>query len=445
MSEIRPAAKRSSDEIDELPSKRIHQEFKELSVSEDAKKSIESDLKDMALIDLLKAVDANVELKSMAESIYMEDYANKLVNLIRVDDESSSNQLVEMGDTISIFNKLTALKFLRCFGHLITALNLDFYSVNPLIRAKIIRYVNKFCADTLIELKISSVNDGPLEKFEKPFAKVTKLQFSYCRLDSYTTDFNIWFPKLRHLDMSCNNRLASRDCIEDYFRDLKYLAVKVDSEFCFNEDNVIEALQYNENLKHFGICGQFDMKFLEKVAKHMKYAESLDIDWPKGFEKTSEKEVNFKSVKQFKTNLIHLNGKMPVTFNHLEELTLIACCPTDECRDFIRKHTSLIKLNIYTSSSKGFVNSLLKILKVAHSVIEVNFFDGHFTGDEIIKLLDGCNTSQKFSFSLDDQSVHDQLMEQLGEHWKTTIDGDRVTFEQKKNSNGKKFCDIITL
>lgn len=103
-------------------------------------------------------------------------------------------------DSIIIRNAYFGLKMLKSFGKSIQTLELNFENAETNAAKLIGQYVDKYCSDTLTELKLVFREGDALSLFKKPFKNVRKVTF--VQKSSYNTvarPTNRTFPALREL------------------------------------------------------------------------------------------------------------------------------------------------------------------------------------------------------------------------------------------------------
>lgn len=71
---------------------------------------------------------------------------------------------------LDLFKVLRCFKVLRLFGSKIFKLLIDFFYLNANKIAKLAQYLNKFCADFLINIKLRITSSVMMENWAKPFS-----------------------------------------------------------------------------------------------------------------------------------------------------------------------------------------------------------------------------------------------------------------------------------
>ncbi|XP_055307563.1 uncharacterized protein LOC129571742 [Sitodiplosis mosellana] len=100
----------------------------------------------MELEDLLQAAESNAQRKMAIETVFLAKFQLETVKC-----SPSYDQTIEyQNGIISIGDITVCLNFLHCFGHLIKKFQMEFDD------DELLCHLNEYCADTLIELNISS-------------------------------------------------------------------------------------------------------------------------------------------------------------------------------------------------------------------------------------------------------------------------------------------------
>lgn len=146
----------------------------------------------LGLGDLLNIVDSSKRFTNAANLVFTRKYKNRW-NL-QPSQERNGNATAIQGKNINDLR--TALKFLRCFGHALTTLDVNITDSSSKHCDVVLNYVNTFCASNLTEIEITG-NSFILQSshFKKPFPKVEKVTLNSCQ-PAESTDLKKWFPKM---------------------------------------------------------------------------------------------------------------------------------------------------------------------------------------------------------------------------------------------------------
>lgn len=145
------------------------------------------------LRDLLNVADANKYIKSAADSLFVRNFGKKTI-FLRV-MFARSDELLEMSQhKIEVNDLKTSLRLMRCFGAFISKLEYDFSIESvPTHRSVLDRYINDYCAESLIEMEFFTISENVFEHIEKPFLNVQSLRFNYCTLGEFFSTVKDFF------------------------------------------------------------------------------------------------------------------------------------------------------------------------------------------------------------------------------------------------------------
>lgn len=113
------------------------------------------------------------------------------------------------------------LQILRCFGHMITKISLQFDFHEDQVPYKghlyILNYMNEYCTDSLIKLSMHTVC-AHIDSLKKPFLNVEEIEITTF---AYVHRFNKLFPRVRRLIFQWIGNVTP--CLSKYFPHLKHV------------------------------------------------------------------------------------------------------------------------------------------------------------------------------------------------------------------------------
>lgn len=336
------------------------------------------------LKDLVSAADANKQMKDAAELTFRCRYGKNLfVFYTKTQHVLPSTVRVTYLD-VSRDPKL-CFGVLRCFGHLISKLLLDYYFSSPLFCSRLDIYISKYSIDYVTEFEIYGYENA-LKNIQRPFPNVEKLRLILCDLDQSSTKFNEWFPKLRSLEFArdflvCTN-IDDQSCVATHFQNLKHLSVHVsnDSEIPgFREENILAALKANPQIRSlclYSLDYDLPLEFFRKISETCDCLETLEIN---GYLAQFNSTVHFKKVKMFSLCPIgcHITS-IPFTFDALKAFNWKVSELQESIFSFIQNNPSITKFSFCNSFNKSVnienVNSieLIKEVKLKNSVLIID-------------------------------------------------------------------------
>ncbi|XP_055326238.1 uncharacterized protein LOC129580071 [Sitodiplosis mosellana] len=347
---------------------------------------LEHIFKNLRLIDLLNVADSNKQLKPAADLVFASRYGKQWIFI----HSRYKSILIErnMCPTTVQIPRSFRLKLLRCFGHLITKLDITHDKHMD-------AYVNEYCADSLVEIKFQRCKASTLDDLRKPFTQVRTLCFDSCKLGSKLSELDKWFPEVRRLEFNHQNE---SDCNETavHLPKLRHLSLflPADEKNHLNKKYFEELLRLNPNIRTLDIGGHFDAKYLQNVSKYLQRLESL----------------KFSSIQ-------HLSdiGNGTVRFPNVKRLHLWGTALDHSLTNFISQHKKLTKL---TFSSIGHCEegALLKITSPA--LVEVDFGNFHFPSDEVASFVAECPSLKKLTVAFGNENDYEAFQKWLGNEWR---------------------------
>lgn len=130
--------------------------------------------------DLLNVADTCTQLREVATSIFVSKYKPVYLQL-NIINEFQQNTTIRW-EKCSINDFKICLKFLRCFGHTMDCLKLNYNDTVKWHCIAIDKYVNKYCAKTLKIMEMHNAQRHTMSQIQKPFLEVFSLEFDDCDL-----------------------------------------------------------------------------------------------------------------------------------------------------------------------------------------------------------------------------------------------------------------------
>lgn len=300
--------------------------------------------------DLFNLAESNTWLRKAVQRVYKSKKTNK-VRMIR--DYGST--LETIGEYIFVKRLNVQFRFLRYFGHFITCLDISYFRVPPNCCLILDQYINEYCAETLVKLSISDVDENTFKYLTKPFTNIETILIRAKKMPSFAVKL---FPNMHHLELNCH---SESDC------DLRKIEI-------FLQSNPQLKSLIIETYLNKGICQSIsNLPALETfgMALANKYDTSV--------------EIHLANVKKFKIfSLSCFNKRTPlnlITFDQLDEVDFSAELVKDwfiNALDFFTKHPTIKKL-IIRSVNKRQQKSMDKIARLKKSLPSLHevYVDGH--------------------------------------------------------------------
>lgn len=207
---------------------------------------------DLDLVNLFNVALANEWLRPAAADVYKRKFGSKTVRL-RI-FPSRIHGLYEC-DFIEISDLKLCLQFLRCFGSSICDLTLR-YRWTGVWSRYIHEYVNKYCANSLVNITFEDKSYGPISHFDKPFVAVQSVTFcGTSQLGNQLSSFAGWFPNVCVLKL-CNVWL-DMDIEMPSFQHLTHLEINIKNDerrsYGFTANGATRLLYVNRQLHSLAV------------------------------------------------------------------------------------------------------------------------------------------------------------------------------------------------
>lgn len=103
--------------------------------------------------DLLNIADTNTQLKQAADTVFERKFGEKKFCLNRRRPTKAEN-------FFNITELKSSLQTLRCFGHLITKLEVNSTTLRGSSLSHLFRYTTEYCSESLVELSLNFIPDN---------------------------------------------------------------------------------------------------------------------------------------------------------------------------------------------------------------------------------------------------------------------------------------------
>lgn len=180
---------------------------------------LESVFEYLELGDLINVADANKRMNKAANYLFVREQSHKrfyfkqvLISKCQFDGKRLSNTK----DWILFRDLKTSLRFIRCFGHLISIVYCEFFRYYDNSKEMIFNYesdhhimdyVNQYCSESLTQITFKMAMNC-WDRLKKPFSKVEHVVFDICQFNCNDLISRL-FPKVQKLDVDVffNNEL----------------------------------------------------------------------------------------------------------------------------------------------------------------------------------------------------------------------------------------------
>lgn len=194
---------------------------------------------------------------------------------------------------------------LRTFGHMIENVELFYDYMNKTESTIIEKYINTYCSDSLLDLKLMNFTSNPLASMSRPFAKLQQI-FLYGKTDRIAAGnatLNEIFPALENLILNVEG-IQDKRCLDIEFPNLKSVHVLFSFQIVtgFDPIHVQKLLENNPQVRCLSTSFA-PFSFLKMVTSLLPRLEELVV----AMMPTNDDyhgEIRFKNVKMFTLNVI---------------------------------------------------------------------------------------------------------------------------------------------
>lgn len=379
-------------------------------------------------MDLLNASNAAKKIRSAAQEIYNQNYAEKVVKYNGDTMGLDGSEIEITSDTIEVNKSRTCLKMLLGFGSCVEKIYLNFTEIGARRIQAISDYLCEHCASTLVDLEWHCCPKNALDQ-SKPFTKLQILRIISGHLGSKMSQFNRKFPNLRRLEL-VGVEVEDRKCIEATFKNLQHLKIGIEKRkgVDFLKINVKTALKFNPLLRSFSIFNGCDVKLLEFINDMLPRLEKLEIQSPRNkFFDDKEDKVRFNLVKSLTLDIAESKDKftnIPFEFRRLKKFKLNAELKyRNEWIDFVAQNPNLVELqllnfNWFYVMKEVHLTKIAGLPKLQRFILEWRVPD---TG-AICRFIEKCEKLEKFRISMRTLPERAAIFAEIGTGWLLEVD-----------------------
>lgn len=365
-----------------------------------------------------------------------EQYSSMKQSIIKFSPFKSSQSSVYISDTFIKFSDLTTvLKTLRHFGHMIKKLTLNLSNVDTTHSKEIIRHVDEYCTESLVELRLGVNGIHALKQFSRSFEKVEHVTFeghssknSFFAQKGNSIPANLLFPALRTmtLKISFNN-----DYLAHHFPNLETVQIDVTSDSIFNfgfgkKDYLSGFLMVNPQIQNVELNG-YDQEALDQISM-MPYLRHMTFKWNTPI----TKEFRSESLTKF-TMIDNINASPKnLMFPNLEEIEMYFYdSKFEDWMAFMNEHQYLKRLHFNFDVLKDdrfiILTSILQNLEEIH----IDSLDGReIAVDEIIQFINTHGKLRKIQLNTCSETDKKILQSAFSREWHITDYSEGISLER---------------
>lgn len=390
----------------------------------------------LEVADLLNVADSNKCLKGAAELIFKLKHSKKTVEIhgahYRVED------IIDSEHSLMIYDLISSLRIVRCFGHLVTNLKITVDRTDYLYKVYadrfchsfhcLITYVNQYSAESLVQFTLSTnqeIPDKALNHLKKPFLNVEKLYIvQFPNLERSL--INKLFPRVRHLVYADAPYFTDFARIENHFRHLSHLHLNISSVKyrytsikCEEKSaQICSFLRLNPQLVSLTLPFILDMKLFQCISELSSLKTLKLYNFWGRISNYDDNPIHLKHLKRLKIDEFYECPQIPLTFDHLEELRIFCQHFCNNFHQFLIENPTIRKI---TSSPKILKDEhLSKLANALPFLEEIDVRDLSTTSNDVINAINGLKSLRKISFNFKQRSnEYAELQTHLNRKWKS--------------------------
>lgn len=367
-----------------------------------------------------------VRYHQFAEDVFKRKYSQKsfeIADPLLMD----MNEIREVNDIVYVKQFGEILRVLKKFGHLITKLSIEynqFPTLGGVNMAPIIKYINKYCADSLIEFSVTVTSDYMefFDKMAKPFQNVEILSISgrFNKLASANHDFAELFPSVTSLSLNYV-QVFQQNSLDLNFQHLKQLNIsfgQIDNS-SFSQHHAEQLIRRNPPIHSMKLV-RSDSNLLNVANEALPELESLELV---GLVIKENKRIVFENVKLF--TVVGDLGIIPETiaFKSLTEFHWIGLpvC-NDKWMDLVEQNPHLMRLSVKTSVIND--PQLKKLSEMQLNLVDISLLLHSDVQDDTIVEFVRKNKHMKriqFAHKYSLKSTADAIQNEFGNEWTIEI------------------------
>lgn len=393
-------------------------------------------LDELNLYDLTQVAQTSQYFSSLATDIFRRRYSKKTFDILSTLTKNSNESISMTNDKVFIQHFEVTSAVLHTFGHLIERFAIGFIQGYKNERVTIMKFLENYCSNSLIEINFEGFDKHVLAIFRKPLPSVEIVTIKgYLEASSGDAmKMNEIFPEMRRLILT-HTDIYDPTIFDAKFPNLEHFEIRLlplvvkqqrpDSnknfklavENLFKRNPQIKVIVFND-------CHSFE--FVRFASEHLPNLEGIDIDFFAIVDDYEGDEIHFSSVSQLIMSWQHLNIASKVAFDNLESLALSG--QARDCMEFVIQNQHLKRLDMFVNALRDA--DIVKIGDTLPNLEKLNLeTDVDIAPESIVKLVGSCKKLGKLTLEPFSQTLYDKLNDELKE-W-TIKNSDNYIFLEK--------------
>lgn len=335
----------------------------------------------------------------------------KVLRLRHVDHSSITANAINIGKTATI------LRFLRHFGHLITKLEYTHKQHTAIEHLKINHSIQRYCAHTLLDIKMSSQRSYLIGDVNNPFEKVFNVDMSIGHIDRDNLQLHRVYPHMERFNFSVPAGVITMTSLAQLYPHLKHLEFS-EMEGDVNLRLIVRANTQLQSLK-LNMCPTMELlQFLDATLPHL---EALNIACDT-FALSSS--VFMKSVRNFSMISMHaiepqILTTFPITFNRLDSIDIVTTTISMVPMKLIQQNPRVKVLAVHAIESIDSYSRVLDIINQLNELEELRvIWSSKISATETLEFMNHVpQRVQKISFIVTHRTFYGDLLTITSNQW----------------------------
>lgn len=392
----------------------------------------------MDFSDLLKTIKSNDEYANLAAQLIRQRIGQRQIIINNYILPFENKDMFISGNKFVIRNTSTALDYLEHFGNDIWSLEIEFLSGDKKDVRKVMKYVDRYCSESLIGLKMTVWHGKTPLITRRPFQNVKELVLINRSIYGQTSlPTSLSFPALESLHLE----VLKFDVIDlnNLFPNLFELSAYVNDKS--TEQAINTLIDMNPHIQKLELT-RTSSEFLQKVTEKLPHLQSLNINMMD----SSEDRIRIENLKEFTTPR-HSCNFMNYDFPNLKILNVFhEAMPVNKLTEFLEQHRNLTGFNVIHRTM--FDDEFVSITSLLPELIDVSVIDttrSPMNTNSIVTFIENHPKLMKFYVNECDQNDKPFLRKQLGSDWKIEDYDNGLLFERAQRSMFNKLFSKIGL
>lgn len=327
----------------------------------------------------------------------------------------------EAYNKLFVHNSVTALKFLRNFGHLLWNMQLNCKVLSPKLNVEFTHYLFKYCSKSLQSFSMYHNSSEFLfpDNNNNVFTNLFKLKMEKCTFGR-ELNLNKMFPNVSILHLG-PNRYEYPEAIRVNLPSVKELIIQPNT---FEEEDIKEVLKMNPQLERLTICPIYYIELIRWINEWLPKLRYLQMKClPIEFYAEDLVPIQLDHIVNFSLHvgIESLPWDIPFLFEKLEKFLLFGgLWMSQKCLDFFARMKHLKQLTILGwYGDEHNIDTFFKLENILSNVEELHFsWIDQISSNCILQFLEGTKSLTKMTINVNEtKPTIDIVSKKLNDGW----------------------------